>query len=283
VDSFLTWLKAEKDRAAGWLLIALGAIAVLIGYQGVADSPFVAEELAYIASGAIGGLFLLGLGATLLITADIRDEWRKLDRIDEALRDGVDVRGILTGKPGDGNGNGNGNGSNQADDAGTPARARALAPVSRTRMSAGAVAIDRGQRITGSTMFAGAVLIGFGWLAARDTADPQDVFRALTAGVSGLVLAAAASAAGILWMRRAVFVRRNQIFRPWFLYEAGRPSGGAQRSAPASAIDTGVVLTAKGLTRYHRAGCPVLEGVAAVRQRPIDKVGDLQPCGICEA
>ena len=281
MDSFLTWLKAEKDRAAGWLLIALGAIAVFVGYQGVAGSPFVAEELAFIASGAVGGLFLLGLGATLLITADIRDEWRKLDRIDQALQEGVDVRGILTGSPG--NGDGNGNGSDAADDAGTPLRAHALAPVAGTRMSAGVVAIDRGQRITTATMFAGAVLIAVGWWAARDTADPQDVFRALTAGVSGLVLAAAVSAAGILWMRRAVFVRRNQLFRPWFLYEAGRVSGAARGRAPASTIDTGVVLTAKGLTRYHRAGCPVLDGVAAVRPRPIDKVGHLRPCGICEA
>lgn len=279
MDSFLTWLKAEKDRAAGWFLIGLGAIAVFIGYQGVADSPFVAEELAYIASGAVGGLFLLGLGATLLITADIRDEWRKLDRIDEALREGVDVRGILTGTPD--HGNGNGNGSDPADDAGTPTRARAL-PVAGTRISAGAVAIDRGQRITASTMLAGAVLITLGWWAARDTADPQDVFRALTAGVSGLVLAAAVSAAGILWMRRAVMVRRNQVFRPWFLHEAGTALGAARGVKRAAASD-GVVLTAKGLTRYHRSGCPVLDGVAAVRPRPIDKVGSLEPCGICEA
>ncbi|HMC79090.1 MAG TPA: hypothetical protein VKO35_00895, partial [Acidimicrobiia bacterium] len=32
-----------------------------------------------------GGLFLLGVGATLWHSADLRDEWRKLDRLEEKL------------------------------------------------------------------------------------------------------------------------------------------------------------------------------------------------------
>jgi hypothetical protein len=33
------------------------------------------------------GLFLLGLGALLWVSADLRDEWRKLDSIDRHLLD----------------------------------------------------------------------------------------------------------------------------------------------------------------------------------------------------
>jgi hypothetical protein len=82
VDDFITWIRAEKDRVGGWGCIAIGAVLLFVGYQGVADSPFVAEEMAYIASGGLGGLFFLGLGATLLLSADLRDEWRKLDRLE---------------------------------------------------------------------------------------------------------------------------------------------------------------------------------------------------------
>jgi hypothetical protein len=42
----------------------------------------------YIASGGLGGIFLLGLGSTLWLSADLRDEWRKLDELGE---DGTSV------------------------------------------------------------------------------------------------------------------------------------------------------------------------------------------------
>lgn len=80
------WLRAEWDRVAGFTLIGLGALCLILGYLGVSDSPYVAEGLSYVMSGGIGGLFLLGAGATLLITADLHDGWRKLDRVEEALR-----------------------------------------------------------------------------------------------------------------------------------------------------------------------------------------------------
>ncbi len=86
-----TWLRAEWDRVAGFCLIALGALLLVLGYTGVSGSPYVAEALSYIMSGGIGGLFLLGAGATLLISADIHDEWRKLDRVEDALRSGEPI------------------------------------------------------------------------------------------------------------------------------------------------------------------------------------------------
>ena len=83
---FMTWIRSEWDRVLGFGLIVAGAIALVLGYVGVSDSPYVAEELAYIVSGGIGGLFLLGVGASLLMSADLKDEWRKLDRIEAILR-----------------------------------------------------------------------------------------------------------------------------------------------------------------------------------------------------
>ena len=87
----MTWLRAEWDRVLGFGLIALGAVLLVLGYLGVSNSPYVAEQLSYIVSGGLGGLFLLGAGATLLHVADVHDEWRKLDGIEQALRSGEPI------------------------------------------------------------------------------------------------------------------------------------------------------------------------------------------------
>ena len=82
-------LKTQWDRTAGVAFSALGALFLLVGWIGVSGTAFLAEQAPYILSGGIGGVFFLGLGATLWISADLRDEWRKLDRIELALRDGT--------------------------------------------------------------------------------------------------------------------------------------------------------------------------------------------------
>ena len=81
----LTVLKSQWDRVAALACAIGGVVLLIVGYQGIADSPYVAEELAYLISGGLGGVFLLGVAATLYISADMHDEWRKLDRIEEAI------------------------------------------------------------------------------------------------------------------------------------------------------------------------------------------------------
>ncbi len=82
-------LKSQWDRVAAIVLTIAGTICLIAGYLGVSDSSILAEQTRFIVSGGIGGIFLLGLGATLWISADLRDEWRKLDRIEHALAEGV--------------------------------------------------------------------------------------------------------------------------------------------------------------------------------------------------
>ncbi|HEY1828495.1 MAG TPA: hypothetical protein VGF87_10760 [Acidimicrobiales bacterium] len=79
------WLRLEWDRALAIVLVIAGAGALIAGWVGVSGSAYAAGQLPYIISGGIGGIFLLGIGATLWLSADLRDEWRKLDRIEEAL------------------------------------------------------------------------------------------------------------------------------------------------------------------------------------------------------
>jgi hypothetical protein len=79
------WLRLQWDRGLAWVLVGVGALALIIGWVGVSSTAYAAEQLPYIISGGLGGIFLLGVGATLWLSADLRDEWRKLDRIEEAL------------------------------------------------------------------------------------------------------------------------------------------------------------------------------------------------------
>ena len=77
-----TWLKANWDRALAVALVALGGLALLLGWLGIDDALYPGQQIPYVLSGGIGGLFAVALGAVLWLSADLRDEWRKLDAIE---------------------------------------------------------------------------------------------------------------------------------------------------------------------------------------------------------
>jgi len=83
----LGWLRLQWDRAAAWACVLAGVITLFVGWLGVSATAFTAKQLPYIAGCGLGGLFLLGTGAMLWLSADLRDEWRKLDRIEAAIRE----------------------------------------------------------------------------------------------------------------------------------------------------------------------------------------------------
>src|SRR5206468_651808 len=58
-----------------------GAVFLGLGWLGASHSSLTTEQIPYLASGAVAGLFALGAAATLWLSADLRDEWRKLDEI----------------------------------------------------------------------------------------------------------------------------------------------------------------------------------------------------------
>ena len=82
----LKWIRLQWDRVAAWVCVAGGAVALIVGWVGVSTTAFPAEQIPYVISGGIGGIFFLGLAAILWLSADLRDEWTKLDRIEDVLR-----------------------------------------------------------------------------------------------------------------------------------------------------------------------------------------------------
>jgi len=79
------YTRNQWDRIGAWLCVLGGAVSLIVGYFGVSGTLDTGEQLPYVVSGGMVGLFLLGLGALLWLSADLRDEWRKLDAIDRHL------------------------------------------------------------------------------------------------------------------------------------------------------------------------------------------------------
>ena len=84
--NFLHWARVHWDRVLAVLSVVAGAVALFIGWNGASQTAYPAEQFPYLLSGGLAGLFLFGAGATLWLSADLRDEWGELRGIREELR-----------------------------------------------------------------------------------------------------------------------------------------------------------------------------------------------------
>ena len=84
------WIRNQSDRFTAWALVAAGAIALLAGWAGVSRTAFPGEQMPYVISGGLAGIFLLGLGGVVWLSADLRDEWRELANLEQAVRSARD-------------------------------------------------------------------------------------------------------------------------------------------------------------------------------------------------
>jgi hypothetical protein len=81
----------QWDRTAGVVLVVAGLVALVAGWIGASDAVLTFEQIPYLISGGLAGMSLIVLGSAVWISADLRDEWRKLDSLEEAFRE-VDLR-----------------------------------------------------------------------------------------------------------------------------------------------------------------------------------------------
>jgi hypothetical protein len=78
-------VKNQWDRVAAVAIGVLGLILLGLGWAGVSRVTLATQQIPYLASGGLFGVFCLGAAATLWLSADLRDEWRKLDDIHAAI------------------------------------------------------------------------------------------------------------------------------------------------------------------------------------------------------
>jgi hypothetical protein len=78
-------LKAQWDRAIAVACITGAVIVLIVGYVGISDTPYVAEQLPYFISAGAGGIVRCAVAGMMWVSADLRDEWRELRALREQL------------------------------------------------------------------------------------------------------------------------------------------------------------------------------------------------------
>jgi hypothetical protein len=82
---FWRWVGLATRPVAGWVLVAIGVIAIVIGYIGVATNVVVAKQLPYLISGGILGVAVVAVGVMFLGTEEIRRDSGRLDRLERMV------------------------------------------------------------------------------------------------------------------------------------------------------------------------------------------------------
>lgn len=86
------WAAGALRPVAGWITVALGGLALLLGWVGVSREVLVAKQLPYLISGGFGGLALVFFGAKLLNIRDIQRYEERLERLESFV---VDLHELL--------------------------------------------------------------------------------------------------------------------------------------------------------------------------------------------
>ena len=92
---FGKWVRVAWDRVLAAVFLALVGAVLLTGWLGISHTPYPAEQLPFLLSAGVGGIILAGAAATLWLSADLHDEWLKLDSIDTSLRELVEAGSSL--------------------------------------------------------------------------------------------------------------------------------------------------------------------------------------------
>jgi hypothetical protein len=85
MSSLAKLVRYQWDRALAAGLVVGGLVAVVVAWVLASGTILTFEQIPYLMSGGLIGVCLVAVGATLWLSADLRDEWRKLDRLEQAV------------------------------------------------------------------------------------------------------------------------------------------------------------------------------------------------------
>lgn len=246
------FLRAEWDRVAGYALLFAGAVALVFGFVGVRTAADVIDEISYLVTGGIGAIFLLGVGATLLLSADLHDDFRKLHRVEEKL-DRI-YEALAERHP----------------DLVVDVRPEPAPAVS----GSGLLAVRRFRRlaVAGGVVAAGMFVAGA--LLTANQASTDRMAGSIGLALSGGMLVAVLAGVMVGQLKGRLEQRTLAALGPWLTADGDTASTPAGPAAEVWVVD--------GLTLYHRAGCRTLDGRAASGRDRAALHPGLRPCGLCE-
>jgi hypothetical protein len=93
---FWKWVGRATRPVWGWILVGAGFVLVLVGYLGISREALVAKQLPYLISGGIGGIALVGFGAMLVGTEDLKRTHERIDRLEALVED---LHAVLLTRP----------------------------------------------------------------------------------------------------------------------------------------------------------------------------------------
>jgi hypothetical protein len=271
-DVTTSW-SARRQRVLGFALLGVGVVLLVVGYVGVSSSTDTPEALSYLASGGLAGLFLLGVGATLVISADLHDEGRKLDGVEAAIR----ATPAGPGGPGVRPEPGGSSREVRPDDLQVYTPARPGAPLA-VAGPAGGLLVRRAQTFAGAGVALAVAVLALAWSRAAYAVSSRPALEGVAFALVALIVLAMAAGGSTSWARRNVSLRRTGLLAPW-------TTGSPRVATPVAAArrDDDCVLIAEDLTEYHRPGCPAVPESGAREVRPQDVPAGLRPCRLCEA
>ena len=85
MKNFARLVRTQWDRVGAAALVAVGLSALLLGWIGMSGTVLTFQQLPYLLSGGLLGFSVITVGAALWLSADVRDEWRKIDRLEAAI------------------------------------------------------------------------------------------------------------------------------------------------------------------------------------------------------
>ena len=93
---FWKWVGRATRPVWGWILVGVGFLLLLIGYLGISREALVAKQLPYLISGGIGGIALVGFGAMLVGTEDLKRTHERIDHLEDLV---ADLHAALLSRP----------------------------------------------------------------------------------------------------------------------------------------------------------------------------------------
>ena len=84
---FWLWVWSAVRPVFGWVLAALGALALFLGWYGVSGESLTSKQLPYLVSGGLTGIALVIVASVFLATEDVRRQRSQVDDLRRKVDD----------------------------------------------------------------------------------------------------------------------------------------------------------------------------------------------------